>query len=100
MARHPTWMGNLLLRDPEQGKVELLRVFRRNRGVVVYIARELGVSRWTIFSWIWKHSLWDELDAIRAQQPPDARERATRGNEDELIARARALLRSRHGDPR
>lgn len=69
MSRRRTWIGSLFMRDREAGRQALIATFRRNKGNVKASARELGLARQYLFALLWRESLWQELDEIRAQFP-------------------------------
>lgn len=63
-----TWLGRLFRKDRMQAREEFLRVIRRYGGNVKAAAIDLGFDRRYMFRILWRESLWQELDNIRAKK--------------------------------
>lgn len=80
------WFRSLLRHDPDRARQELIRIARRYRGNVSKMADELGYDRSHLRKVIWKHALWEQVDAIRA-------EAIVKGDGPDWLNRTREVLK-------
>lgn len=96
MPRRITWIQTYLKQDREAGRAYLRRLIHRYRGILKYVARDLGVRRDHMFAIVWRESLWDAVDEARAKNPNrirDALDVSDEREQDDWLARTRAALK-------
>lgn len=91
-----TWIGRLFREDREKARDVVKQLIWRHRGVVQYVATDLGVAREHVCRLLWRESLWPELDAARAAFPRDRRRRVI--DPDHWLTRTRAAFRKDSGN--
>lgn len=62
-----TWIGRLFRSDRDAARREVVRVLRRHRGCMKRAAVDLGIDRRHLQRYLWRESLWHEIDEIRAE---------------------------------
>jgi hypothetical protein len=87
-----TYVRRLFVQDREAARAHILKVIERNKGSLRSAAYEMGFDDRYMKRIIWRESLWQEVDAIRAR----CGSRGYSGLEivdDEWLTKTRAVLK-------
>jgi len=87
-----TYVRRLFATDRDAARAHVLKVIERNQGALVSAAYEMGFDIRYMKRLIWRESLWQEVDAIRARHS-GRRAKQFEIVDDEWITKTRAALK-------